>query len=217
MKKFLMTFRIPKDGKVSDKTFTYNIVAGVVGILLCLTSLTAATWAWFGSAITSDKNTITSGQYSVTETVINIKDSENTEVVSVDGVYVLYDGTYSITLTGAGTVSTGFCTVSITENTEDGEKISKHTQQIFTPGSENTEEGKLSEISFELTVKNCDSVRLTVTPCWGTSAVTDGKICDAGVYEYDGAANAFDVTEGAETPPAEDTGDTESSEDDAQQ
>lgn len=216
MKKFFKTFLIPKYGRVSDKTFTYNIVAGIVAILLCLTSLTAATWAWFGSAITSDKNTISSGQYDVTRTVLMITDGEPLEVVSVDEVYVLYAGTYKITLSSEGTVSTGFCTVSITENSEDGAKLTKHTQQIFTPEHTTNGDGRCSEISFMLTVKNCESVRLTVKPCWGTSAVTDGKIENNGVYEYDGEANELAIGESAPTPPVEGAEDADTSEEDAQ-
>lgn len=209
MKEFFRTFVIPKEGKVSDKTFTYNIVLGIVGILLCLTTLTAATWAWFGSSITANNNTIKAGMFSVDVTV-----SQNDTAISADenGEYTLNSGSYSITLEGQGDVSTGYCTVTLTEADSESSKVSKHTQQVFTSEFANSAEGKVSEISFDLLIKNCDNVKLTIEPCWGTSAKpTEEKIANDTVYIYDGNTNSLTEDETAATPPPADSSNEENS------
>lgn len=200
LKDLIKAFNVPKEGKVSDKTFTYNIVAGVLGILLCLTSLTAATWAWFGSSITSPKNSIRSGQYLVEKTVehktVNSEGQAENVTLSASerDVYFLTAGQqYHITLKGSGTASTGYCKVTVYEADENGattSETSMHTQQIFTKASE----GKAAEISFDLLVSGSKDVQLTVEPCWGTSAKEeDEKLLNNGSYTYSTGA-ITDVT-----------------------
>ena len=43
IKKLLDNLTAPEKGKVSDKTMSSNIIACVIGVLLCVVSLTAAT------------------------------------------------------------------------------------------------------------------------------------------------------------------------------
>ena len=198
LKDLIKTFNVPKEGKVSDKTFTYNIVAGVLGILLCLTSLTAATWAWFGSSITTQNNSIQSGQYFVEKTVAhqtaNAEGQTENVTLSADekDVYTLKAGQeYRITLVGQGSVSTGYCKVTISEQENETEtpKASTHTQQIFTKDYAAPTEGKAGSISFDLLVSGEKDVQLTIEPCWGTSAIPDSeKLMDKGSYTYSGGA-----------------------------
>ncbi|MBQ8850431.1 MAG: hypothetical protein IJ011_08890 [Clostridia bacterium] len=213
MKKFLKTFDVPKDGKVPDKTFTYNMVAGVLGILLCLTSLSAATWAWFGGSVTTENNTIQSGQYGVTENII-VKTTDGDQEVPPDeyGVYNLGKGTYHITLTGTGTVSTGYCIVTLkqqsgtdTQSDTGANATQKHTQQVFTSeymnnATEADKAGKVSSISFDLLIgeeNNNSTVQMTIEPCWGTSSVPNTeKIVDGCKCTFDGTqlTIAYDTT-----------------------
>lgn len=179
---------MPKDGRVSDKTLVYNIVAGVIGILLCLTSLTAATWAWFGSSVTSQNNSIQSGQYDVSVSVHDngVADSGELLTATADGSYMLAKGrTYRITLEGVGSVSTGYCSIRL-----EGSSEPLHTQQVYTPEYADSGAGKYSVISFELSISDSltDTVSLSVIPCWGSSALPEEKkLFDGGEYSYDGA------------------------------
>ncbi len=198
LKDLIKTFNVPKEGKVSDKTFTYNIVAGVLGILLCLTSLTAATWAWFGSSITAQNNTIQSGQYFVEKEVkheaTNGEGQNETLILDANenDVYNLEAGkTYHITLTGQGNVSTGYCKVTVSQEKEGAvtASASMHTQQIYTEDYIVPAEGKVGSISFDLIVNGDGKFKLTVEPCWGTSAFSDTKkIQNGGSYTYSGGA-----------------------------
>ena len=204
MKKFLQIFIVPKDGKISDKTLTYNIVAGVLGILLCLTSLTAATWAWFGSSITTQSNSIKSGQYDVSVSVVERSDAETETALTADenDNYKLEAGkTYSIGLEGLGNVSTGYCAVRLTGSTE-----TVHTQQIFTPEFAAAEAGKVDKISFELTISDelTEGAELSVIPCWGSSALpAEDKLYDGHSYTFDGSSITETAQEGVENNTTE--------------
>ena len=186
MKKFLQVFIVPKDGRVSDKTLTYNIVAAAIGILLCLTSLTAATWAWFGSSVSTQSNSIQSGQYDVSVSVAELGDTETVLAADANNNYRLEAGkTYRVTLAGLGNVSTGYCSIRLTGSTE-----TVHTQQIYTPEFADASAGKKAEIDFELSVGEelAGSVELFVIPCWGSSALpSESRLRDGGRYSYSGA------------------------------
>lgn len=188
MKKILQILIVPKDGRVSDKTLIYNIVAGVIGILLCLTSLTAATWAWFGSSVTAQNNSIKAGQYNVSVSVVEngVTETRATLSANANNIYILEAGrTYRVTLAGHGNASTGYCSVKLT-----GCSDTVHTQQIYTPEYADAQAGKVAEVSFELYISEelTEGVELSVIPCWGSSALpAESRLKNGCRYSYNGA------------------------------
>ncbi len=171
-----ITKAMKADGKVTDKVLTYNIAAAVIGMILCLASLTATTWAWFGDSISSTQNTVKSGAYNIDIAVSEkVSESSFSQVLpSVDAegkVYYELEAakTYKIELAGNGTVSTGYAVLKCEDKT-------LYTEQIFTSASDKTPK----QISF--TVDTNDATRLYISSCWGTySGVPD--MTDGGDYD----------------------------------
>lgn len=183
IKKLFDALTVPEKGKISDKTMTFNIVACVAGMLLCVLSLTAATWAWFGDSITSPVNQVQTGEYKVQ---IKITDSATGNEVLPDskGVYSLEsNGVYDVKLEADGTVSTGYFALSFASAPE--KKF--YTPQMFTEHS-----GKSpTSISFRLVCTEAE--KLTVGAWWGTYSVPDADrdIQNGESYTFDAVAGAL--------------------------
>ena len=184
MKKLFASFKISDDEKITEKSFTFNIVASVVGVLLCLTSLTAATWAWFGDSVTSPVNEVQTGQYSLDVSVTPqggaaLDPEEN-------GSYMLTkDVVYSVTLKAEGNVSTGYCMAKFSGLADD-ESNKFYSVQIFT--NERPEKTP-KEITFLLTAaEDCD---VSFSALWGTLAKDDEDrdFQDGGAYVFNAAAS----------------------------
>ena len=168
MKRIIEDFRIEKGKKITDKALNYNVIAAVIGVILCLSSLTAATWAWFGDSVSSVENTLKTGVYSVS---VEITDENGTALIKqtdVDGkdFYALAAGErYSVTLAGEGTVSSGYCILRCG-------KEELYTQAVYTEVS--TESPK--QITFTLISNESDE--LYISSCWGSYSelpqLTDG-------------------------------------------
>lgn len=185
MKKMLNPFAMPKEGKVSDKMMTFNIVACIVGMLLCVFSLTAATWAWFADSITSPVNQVQTGEYKV---YVSITDSATGDEVLPDsvGVYTLAaNGVYNVNLVAQGTVSTGYFAIGF--ESEPDQKF--YTPQIFTEVSEK------SPTSISFTLACTEDEELTVGAWWGTSTTPNEER-----ELQEGQAYTFDSTTGKLTP-----------------
>ena len=188
IKKLLNDLTAPEKGKVSDKTMTLNIIACVIGVLICMISLTAATWAWFNASVSSPTNSVKSGTYTVDVTVA-LADDPTTLISPVeDGgkSYSLAGGEYLVTLASDGNVSTGYCIVDLLSN---GTEMTVYTSQIFT-----SESGK-SPTSITFTLKLLGDTVVEFDPCWGTHIVEDGVIylSDEGSYEYDFTSSSLTV------------------------
>ena len=160
MKKFFEIFRIDKKEKISDKTFMFNIVACMAGIVICLSSLTAVTWAWFGGSVSSASNTIQTANYKMTVKVM----SGDTEISSSSPSgyqYLLEAGKeYTVILSGEGTGS-GYCRVT---NNRDSSKI-YYTSQVRASDAEPT----------RFTLKFAVATTVDLQPCWGTYIVESEK------------------------------------------
>lgn len=186
MKKLFEAFRVPKSEKISDKTFMFNIVACMAGIVICLSSLTAVTWAWFGGSVSSSSNTIQTARYDMS---IKVYDGDNKEVLpnaSAGYQYLLSaDTEYTVTLKGAGTGS-GYC--RITDN-KNAEKI-YYTSQVRSSDTEAT----------VFTLKFTEATVINILPCWGTyiGAEESRDLMGGGEYVNFGNASMDSTTESAD-------------------
>lgn len=59
-----------KDEKLTEKAFIQSVVISVVGILLCIVALCSATFCWFTGGTENHSNTLVSGSFDVTITVV---------------------------------------------------------------------------------------------------------------------------------------------------
>jgi hypothetical protein len=201
MKKLFASFKISDDEKITEKSFTFNIVASVVGVLLCLTSLTAATWAWFGDSVTSPVNEVQSGQYLLDVSVMKQGSSEAVapKPVSTDPnkLYKLDPGEYVITLTGGGNVTTGYCKVEF-----GGNEKPFYSEQVFTDESTKTESEAPRKISFVLKVEGA-AIDVSFSALWGTYSSDERDFVNNNTYVYNGQ-----LTSGTESISADNGSET---------
>ena len=108
-------FYIPKNQKISDKSFSQLILASVLGILLCTVCLGGLTWAWFSDSVTSNTETLRSATYDIQAEVK--KESDGSVVaINEDNTYTLDAGeTYTVKLKATGNASTGYCKVTLND------------------------------------------------------------------------------------------------------
>lgn len=115
-----MDKKIDTTEKLTDKAFSRLMLTSVLAILICITCLCSATWAWFTASSANGGNTVTSGVFRLEALVVD----ENAEAVTVtpqaDGTLSCKlggVGTYAVTLrlTEDTTVSKGFCVVTVAD------------------------------------------------------------------------------------------------------
>lgn len=160
MRLYKRIFHKAKHGKaVKRSDGLYHILApSVIGICICTVCLCGASWAWFSATQTSSVTGIHTATYTVDVTAAI--DEIPAEVTSNSGIYTvsLENGKiYKITITANGTANTGFCTVALGEQTY-------HTLQIE----------KNAAFTFEIITYQSEI--LTITPQWGTCAVSENII-----------------------------------------
>lgn len=177
MKKIFKQLRVSENEKISDKTMTYNIIACVVGVLLCMTSLAAATWAWFSGSVTSSANSVSTGQYSITVSVSDPAATENSILTpNTDGSYTLKAGVkYTVSIKGEGTVSTGYCIARFGDNT-----TKYYSEQIFTEASKKAP----NTIVFEITA--AEETNAVFEESWGTYSGDVRDIVSGRAYTVSG-------------------------------
>lgn len=124
-------------------------------IVMCISSLSFDTLAWFTDTIKTKRITIQAANYDI-DTLI--KDTENNLepiILSEDSSmeYIIEPNKkYTITLTASGTATTGFCKIIV------GDK-EYYTRQILTSENENN-------LSF--TVNSYINEKIIFIPYWGT-------------------------------------------------
>lgn len=142
----------PKKELNADKIFSINLFTCVLGIVLCLSSLTAATWAWFSDGITSGSNKIEAASY---ELSVSINDNVLSSVGNHTFQYTASaDETVNVKLTATGTASSGY---SIAVRSSNLDK-KYYTQQVRPDNPDG--------ISFKLTLVAGETV--TFEQRWGT-------------------------------------------------
>lgn len=114
----------PKKEMNADKIFSINLFSCILGIVLCLSSLTAVTWAWFSDGITSGSNMIESASYELSVSIgreqLVSNNHKFTYTASANGE------TVKVTLKATGTASSGYSIMVKSSN----ETKKYYTQQV---------------------------------------------------------------------------------------
>ncbi len=116
MKKILGIFsaEAKKNGKMSDRVFKTNISISVLTILVCCAILCSSAFAWYNSRQVSPVAPVTSGGYSLSVEMggddLGVCDSVQTVTYSCP---LTVNDTHCLTLESTGTVSGGYCVISI--------------------------------------------------------------------------------------------------------
>lgn len=182
-----------KDEKLTEKAFIQSVVISVVGILLCIVALCSATFCWFTGGTENHSNTLVSGSFDVTITVVKGNASAQADTgaaggtqaeqieVTADpaqaGVFVCNlpeAGTYTVTLKlKEGSTVKGHCVVTV------GDDNAVHTAAIIGKNTNNCENETLTDpFMFTITVTAPTSVRFE--PRWGV--VVEPQIQQGGTY-----------------------------------
>lgn len=157
-------FRIPKNGRISEKVMVMRVAITILIMIICLAAVSITAYAYFSHDVTSNFNIIKAADYDLTASV-SVKNNSTSDTVEPEdnGTYLLTGGTYTVTLTKAGTAKTGFC---IVEATVGNKKIDYHTQQIGKDG-----EITRNTLSFTLDLTELtETAVVKLTPHWGTSS-----------------------------------------------
>ena len=176
MKKIVEFFRSlrsvqNKDEKITDKVFTQNLIVSVVSIVLCLVALCSMTYCWFSTESSSDNNTLTSGRFHFTVTLLDNSAAEvtATAVDSTRGTatYTLDSGTYTVVLDpGDDVTSKGYCIIKA-----GAEEL--ETDVIVGASTVNSENYQVHDpFTFTLTVA-ADGTVVEFAQHWGVSAEDD--------------------------------------------
>ena len=160
-----------KPEKISEKAFVRGLIVSVIGIFICIVALCSATYAWFVGDVSSESNTITSGSFNVTVSVVGSDEGAVTELIphsTRDGgwEFALSAGTYTVILkpTEQSTVK-GHCIVTV------GNDPAWHTAPILSEAIANAA-GLTASDPFVFTLAVEEETTLTVLPCWGLAVET---------------------------------------------
>ena len=169
-----------KPEKISEKAFVRGLIVSVIGIFICIVALCSATYAWFVGDVSSESNTITSGSFNVTVSVVGSDEGAVTELtphITGDGgwEFALSAGTYTVILkpTEQSTVK-GHCIVTV------GNDPAWHTAPILSEAIANAA-GLTASDPFVFTLSVDEETTLTVLPCWGLAVET--KIANEGIVD----------------------------------
>lgn len=136
------------------------LAPSIMGGVLCILCLCGTSWAWFTASVSTAATTIQTAAYTVSVTA-----TEGGTAVqpTAENKFDLAAGkAYEIAISPTGTAKTGFC------------KITLGTKTYYT--------GQLTSGTLTFTVYAASGGQLTVTPEWGTCAVSSAKntISDGG-------------------------------------
>lgn len=162
------------------------LAPSIMGGVLCILCLCGTSWAWFTASVSTAATTIQTAAYTVSVTA-----TEGGTAVqpSAENKFDLAAGkAYEIAISPTGTAKTGFC------------KISLGTETYYT--------GQLTSGTLTFTVYAGSDGTLTVTPEWGTCAVssTENTIPNGGTIGD--PAEPAESTDSAPTEPEENPEDT---------
>ncbi len=94
-----------KKESLSHRDFIRMLLISGLAILLSMTCLVSASWAWFSESLSTSPDTLTAASY---ELAVEIDDVARAEK-SVE----LAEGRYEISLTPGGTATRGYCVVTV--------------------------------------------------------------------------------------------------------
>ena len=155
-----MDNRHAKTEKLTDKAFSRSLLVLVLGMLLCMSCLCSATWAWFSAGSAAEGNELSAGKFDLAVSVARegVAPVSLTEQAAGKAVYTFSEvGVYTVELTTTPdtTVSKGFCVLSV-----DGEVY--YTAVIEAAAS----------LSFVIDVREADTT-VTFSPSWGYPSATE--------------------------------------------
>ena len=189
-----------KPEKISEKAFMRGLIVSVIGIFICIVALCSATYAWFVGDVSSESNTITSGSFNVTVSVIGSDEGAVTELTprsTEDGgwEFALPAGTYTVTLklTEQSTVK-GHCIVTV------GNDPAWHTAPILSEAIANAT-GLTASDPFVFTLAVEEETTLTILPCWGLAVET--QIANEGIVDLTTPSEETESDETTEVIPEE--------------
>lgn len=140
--------------KMTDKAFSRLLITSVLGIILCITCLCSATWAWYSAGASSSSNTLGSGKFDLDVTVVDENNAQGVTQSSLqNNAFTLENAsTYTVTLktTDDTTVTKGFCTIRVGDDVYYTDSLYK-TEPTFT---------------FKIQTLT-DDVAVSFSPAWG--------------------------------------------------
>ena len=154
--------------KEADRIFLQSFIVTIIGALVCITSLSMSTWAWFVGSVNSNNNSIVAAycEIDVSVTPVNnsgistasaIDENSNREVLDDGYMYQLSAGQmYSVKMVPYGSATSCYLRFRIGAN----EYL---TRQLGVAPSKETGEAT----TFTITCANDTS--LIVLPRWGTA------------------------------------------------
>lgn len=158
-------FRIPENGKISEKVFVSRVVVAVLGILMWMSAMGFTAYAYFTSSITSGSNTIVAATLGAEITVARDENNTQTKVTPIVNqtihTYSLVKGTYHVVIKATGNAQNGYCKIVIGD-LESEDSIKYYTIQMST--DENASENQLE---FVVECYN-DNAELYIIPNWGS-------------------------------------------------
>ena len=150
--------------KLTDKAFSRAMLFSVLGILLCITCLCSATWAWFTASTSNGGNVLSAASFDLDVTVAS-DGARTVDVVLDDGVRVCTftdAGEYLITLsiTEDSDATKGYCTLHVGDATYKTDAIKRDESNPFI---------------FKLVITEAGTV-VTFDPSWGLPAMPDVEL-----------------------------------------
>ena len=156
------------------KAIKRSLLSSILALVLCFSMLVGTTFAWFTTQEQSDTNTLMSGHFDLSASLVRLSDTdlEPAFEVAPDRIneksgayyYTLPRGTYQITLTlGATATAKGFCIVDI-----DG--VQHITETIVGENTSNKDGFAISSPYVFNIQLEADVTVLSLHPHWGIPA-----------------------------------------------
>jgi len=143
-----------KTEKLTDKAFIRLVITSFLAVVLCVTCLCGASWAWFSGSTTSTGNEITTA---ICELKIFVNDGSSTELAAVtvdsEAILSLDAGNYTVVMTLPQDSASGYSVITV-----DG--ISYYSEALIS-SSDPVEQ----TLTFNLTLESEHSVK--VAAHWG--------------------------------------------------
>lgn len=139
------------------------IAPALLSLCLCVVCLFGATWAWFTARVDGNVASIQSASFAVDVQVVDSASATDSAapLTSVNSEGMIFNlkanTTYQVTLTANGTAKTGYCKVSLNNQSHPTVALASGTQLTFRVSTDRD-----SELSFEA--------------CWGVYNGTEAQL-----------------------------------------
>lgn len=166
-------FRIPENGKISDKVMLGRTVVAALCVILCLCAFSVSTYAYYYMTVSSTGNNVQAATF---EVEVYLDGSDTPATADANGSYTIDPGTHTILLKPTGNVTKGFVVVEVAHQTSGvvlmmagtGGSPSSATPDTTAAGTYCTpqlfdENGVPQVATFTLKTEGT----VTLTPCWG--------------------------------------------------